>query len=142
MSIFRIALPGFDVHRGKLEQMVLDSAVPSPKIDTTADLSHAGIIHLNWTDTTPIADGTTKTIYSFKHNCSQIPSVFANYTWDGGSGVRKGVLPLQYGALGMILLDADATNINLKYYSFDSSSTAISAFVMEIRYYVMSDLGY
>lgn len=141
-EVFRVALPGFDVHRGKLEQMALDNRMPSPKIDTAASPPHAGIIFVDWQDTSIIAFDTTKLIYSFRHNYGQIPTVFASYRWDNGSTILRGTLPFQLAALGMITIDADETNINLKYYSFDFLGTNLPVFTMQVRFYVIAELGY
>lgn len=142
MNVVRIALPGADIIRGKVEEMVLDSVYPSPKIDTTASPMHVGTIYLNWDSTASVAYDTIKLLYSFPHNYDYIPSVFAAYRFDNGSNILQGTLPFQNGALGMITIDADEKNINLKYYSFDLFSSAIIPFNMQIRFYVMAEEGY
>lgn len=142
MSIFRMALPGFDVHRGKPEQMVLDNLTDSPKIDTQAKPPHAGIIFLDWKDTTPIGFDVIKKIHSFPHTYNQIPEVIASYKFDNGSVNIKGTLPFQLGGLGMIVMDANETNVNLKYYSFDSGGNTLPVFTMQVRFYVIAAPGY
>lgn len=142
MSVFRLALPGFDVHRGKPEQMVLDAVHDSPKIDTQATPPHAGIIFLNWQDTSVIAYDTVKLITSFPHKYNQTPTVIGSYKFDNGFTILRGTMSFQVGALGMLVLDADETNINLKYYSFDFLGTNMPTFTMQIRFYVMAEAGY
>lgn len=144
MTEFRLALPGTDVHRGRPQDMVLDSRLDSPKIDTTASPPHAALIFLNWNRTAGIPDDTTLLLYSFPHNYNQIPIVIAAYKFDNGSNVLKGVLPFQLGGQGIITMDADEENINLKYYSIDGnvSPTDILPFIMQLRYYVMAEAGY
>lgn len=141
-DVYRMALPGFDVHRGKVEQMVADNRYPSPKIDTQATPPHAGIIFVNWTDTSIIANNTTKLIYSFPHRYNQVPTVIASYKWDNGTIIQRGILPFQLGAIGMIIIDADLKNINLKYYSFDFLSINVPVFTMQVRFYVFAEAGY
>lgn len=138
---FSIALPGKDVYRGKVTDMVIDSRYPSPKIDTTAKPPHAGIVFVNWSSSISLASGDSRLIYSFPHNYNNIPTVMASYEFDNGSARLKGTLPFQYGGLGIITIDADNKNINIKYYSTDFAATVIPAFTMKIRFYVMSEQG-
>lgn len=143
MKAFRVALPNNDI-RANLDQLAVDSRYPSPKIDTQASPPHVGLIFLNWASSSiALADGTTKLLTFFPHNYNYTPTVFASYKFDNGSNILKGTLPFQNGSLGMILMDADSVNVNLKYYSFDSSfpSTNISPFLMQIRFYVMAEGG-
>lgn len=143
MSVFRLALPGFDVHRGRPEQMVADNRLDSPKIDTMANPAHAGIIFLNWTRTAGVPLDTFLMVYSFPHNYNQMPTVIAGYKFDNGSVVLNGVLPFQLGGQGILTMDADDTNINVKFYSTDGSIPVsdIQAFIMQLRYYVMAEPG-
>lgn len=139
---FKLALPGFDAQSARVWEEVLDNLYPSPKIDTTPVPPHAGIIFLNWADTTAVPNNTTKLLYSFPHGYNHIPTVFASYSYDNGTIRLRGTLAFQNGALGMITIDADEENINLKYYSFDLASTAITPFIMQVRFYVMAEHGY
>jgi hypothetical protein len=142
-QVFRVALPGGDVNRGKVTEMAVDVRYPSPKIDTKPIPNHAGIIYVNWRSTLALAKGTIRLIDSFPHGYNHVPTVFASYKADNGSNVTRGILPFQYGALGIIVVDADAKNINLKYYSFDAGipATNIPPFTMQVRYYVMAEHG-
>lgn len=141
---FRVALPGEDVLRGAISKMIVDSRYPFPKIDTQASPPHAGIIFLNWADTSGIPDGTIKLLCFFPHGYTKMPTVFGSYAFDNGTNRLNGTLPFQNGALGVIFLDADDVNINLKYYSFDQSipATAILPFLMQIKFYVMAEHGF
>lgn len=143
MSIFKISLPGTDVKNARIQDLVLSSLYPNPKIDTTASPPHAGIIFLNWQAVgLSQANNTTKLIYSFSHGYDYIPTAFAAYKFDNGSLVTDGVLPFQYGNLGEITIDTDPTNVNIKYQSIDlASTTVIPPFLMQIRFYVMADRG-
>lgn len=140
-QVFRVAQPGEDVLRGAISKMIVDSRYAFPKIDTQANPPHAGIIFLNWADTSIIPNNTIKVLASFPHDYNKMPTVFGNYNFDNGNVRFKGVLPFQNGALGMIFLDADDTNINLKYYSFDFLGINITPFVMQIKFYVMAEHG-
>lgn len=142
-EVLRIALPNKDVENGHIGEMVLDSRYPNPKIDTLANPPHAGTIFLDWNDTTGLPDGTIKLIDSFPHNYTKLPTVFASYKFDNGSNILKGVLPFQNGSLGVLVIDSDDKNINLKYYSTDQGSpaTAITPFIMQLRFYVMAEHG-
>lgn len=144
MSTFRIALPGNDVHTARIQDLAIDRRYPNPKIYTKANPPHTGIIFLNWASSIGINFQTTKILHPFKHNYNYIPTVFASYKFDNGSQVLRGTLPFQYGALGIITMDADDTNINLKYYSTDAAipATTIPPFTMQIRFYVMAESGY
>lgn len=142
MSRFRLAQPGFSIYSSKPEQMVLDNLLDSPKVDTAPDPPHAGVIHLNWQDTTPVPNDTTKDLWSFPHHFKQTPIVVASYQFDNGFVTPKGTLPFQNGALGMILMDADDQNVHLKYYSFDLFSSLVGPFTMQIRFNVMAEPGY
>jgi hypothetical protein len=140
---FRVALPGQDAIRGRLQDMVLDARYPSPKIDVTARPPHAGIISIYWNDTTAIANDTTRLIYPFSHGYNYTPTAFASYRFDSGSSIIRGTLPFQYGSIGMITIDTDRENVNLKYHSTDLASvTPIPAFIMQVRFYVMAERGY
>lgn len=144
-QVFRLAQPGFDVLRGKIGRMILDNNYAVPKIDTQANPPHAGIIFLNWADKpSGLADGTIQILDSFPHYYNKMPTVMGNYKFDNGGTILGGMLPFQLGALGIIVLDADDVNINLKYYSIDTAfpSIDIPAFLMQIRFYVMADHGY
>lgn len=140
-EVVRVTLPNKDLKLGKVIDMALDSRYPSPKIDTLATPPHAGIIFLNWVDTTTIPDGTTKLLYSFPHGYNKAPTVFGSCKFDNGTTILKGTLPFQLGALGIILIDSDDKNINLKYYSIDIFSLVIPAFTMQVRFYVMAEHG-
>jgi len=142
-DVFRIALPNSDVHRGKVDTMTLDSRYPNPKIDTLASPPHTGIVSIEWITTGIVVNGgITKLIYSFPHKYNSIPTVFASYKFDNFSNVISGTLPFQYGAIGLIIIDSDIKNINIKYYSFDIfNSTVIPPFVMQVRFYVMAEHG-
>lgn len=144
MSTFRIALPGNDVHTARIQDLAIDRRYPNPKIYTKANPPHTGIIFLNWASSIGVNFQTTKILHSFKHNYNYIPTVFASYKFDNGSQILRGTLPFQYGALGVITMDADDTNINLKYYSIDGAipATTIPPFTMQIRFYVMAESGY
>jgi len=143
MTRFVISQPGFSASRARPWQIVLSSDLPNPKIDTQVNPPHVGILTVNWNDTTPIADDTTRLMYSFPHNYNHIPSVFAAYYFDNGTTQRRGTLPLQLGAIGMITVDADSKNINFKYYSIDVfGPTAIPVFLLRLRFYVMAEHGY
>lgn len=144
MNVFRVALPNTDVARGKAVEMVLDNRYPNPKIDTLASPPHIGTIFLNWTNTSGIADGVTELVYSFAHGYNSIPTAFASYKFFNGTSTIKGTLPFQYGALGVLTIDTDDTNVNIKYYSIDGTIPAVTipAFTMQIRFYVMAEQGY
>ena len=138
---FSIALPGKDVYRGKVTDMVIDSRYPNPKIDTLGKPPHAGVIFLNWASSIAVPETTIRLIYSFPHNYNFIPTVMASYDFDNGSARLKGTLPFQYGGLGIITIDADEKNINLKYYSTDFAATVVPPFTMQVRFYVMAEQG-
>lgn len=143
MDVFKIVLPGSNVHQSRLEDKVIDSLYSNPKINVVARPSHASVISLNWNNPTPVAYNITKILYSFSHNYDYVPTVFASYSFDDGSNLRNAILPFQYGGLGMIVMDADIKNVNLKYLSLDlSSAAAIPTFIMKIRFYVMAERGY
>lgn len=142
MDIFKIALPGSNVHQANLGEEVLDSRYPSPKISMTASLPHAGIIFLNWATTGIIIPKfTVRLLYSFPHGYNHIPTVFQTYTYDNGTRVLHGMFRASLG-LGIMLMDTDDTNVNLKYISGDLGSNPIPPFIMKIRFYVMAERGY
>lgn len=140
---FVVAREGFDADTARVWETVVNDLYPNPKIDTTANPAHAGIIFLDWRNTTGILGGITRILDSFPHNYGYTPSVFASYGFDNGTLRSGGTLPLQIGALGVIFIDADETNINLKYYSTDTAgpATPIPAFLLQARYYVMAERG-
>lgn len=144
MTTFRVALPGNDLNRGKAVEMAVDARYANPKIDTQSNPPHAGILYLNWSSTAGIAAGTLRTIYSFPHGYNSIPTAFATYKFDNGANILKGTLPFQFGALGVIIIDTDDKNVNIKYVSTDQtpSPLAIGPFTMQIRFYVMAEHGY
>jgi hypothetical protein len=142
MNIFKISLPGQDVRGARLNEEVVDSIYPSPKVSTIASPPHAGIIHLNWSSSIILPNPTVKNLYSFAHGYNQIPSTLAVFSFDNGTTKTNGILPFNYGALGLILIDADSTNVNLKYISFDLASTVIPVFIMQVRFYVFAERGY
>lgn len=142
-NVFRVALPNNDI-RAHLDSMAVDSRYASPKIDTLASPAHVGLISLNWNSSTiALPDTTIKLLYYFPHNYNYTPTVFASYKFDNGANILKGTLPFQNGSLGIILMDADTKNINLKYYSTDAGAPAsnIPPFIMQIRFYVMAEQG-
>lgn len=139
--VIRAALPGEDVLRGKVEKMALDSRFANPKVDTRAAPPHAGILFVNWQDTSIVNNDDTKLLYSFPHGYPKAPTVFASYAFDNGSTQLNGTLPFQNGALGIMLMDSDDTNIYLKYYSIDFLGNNITPFTMQVRFYVMAEHG-
>lgn len=138
-----MALPDRDVKRGRAVDMVLDARYPSPKIDILPNPPHAGIIFVNWNDTTGLAAGNIKLLYSFPHGYGYVPTAFASYRFDNGSNILRGTLPFQNASIGEIIIDTDEINVNVKYYSFDQNVVplAIGPFTMQIRFYVMSEHG-
>lgn len=140
---FKIALPGFDVRTSRVTEEVLDGLYANPKINTKASPPHLGIIRVNWATTgIIIPTDTTRILYSFPHNYGYVPTVFASYAFDNGTIRSNGTLPFQMGGIGIVTIDADLVNINLKYYSFDLASTAITPFLMNVKPYVMAEQGY
>lgn len=142
-EVFKLAVKGVRVQGARAKDLIIDSDHPNPKISVLANPPHAGNIFLDWQSTTGVDFETIITLYPFPHGFQYVPTVFASYQFDNGSVKEGGTLPFQLGALGMIVIDADATNINLKYFSFDQSipATAISPFTMNIRYYVLVEPG-
>lgn len=143
MTTMKISLPGFDVKSSHISEEVIDSLYPNPKIDTKASPVHAGIIDVNYAGASLVAplDGVI-VIYSFPHNYSYVPTVLGNFRFDNGVVVRYGILPTGFvlSAGGVLTIDADPTNINLKYISLNNSTT-ISAFLLKVRFYVMAERG-
>lgn len=141
MSKFKIALPGFDVHSSQVGEEALDSQYPNPKINAIANPPHVGIIDLDWVSTSiTVPANSEKILYSFPHGYDYVPTCIGVYHFDNGTNPSSGILPFQYGALGLILLDADSININLKWVSFDGGTT-IPNFIMQVRFYVMAERG-
>lgn len=140
---FVIALPGYRARGAGPSEVVLSSDYPNPKISVYASPPHAGVIFLNWhTAGLTVPVNTARVLCSFPHNYNFVPTVFGSYIFDDGSATkRQAILPLQYGGLGIILLDADEKNINLKFFSFDGVTT-IPEFTMQVRFYVMAEHGY
>jgi len=140
-DVFKVSLPGKSVDTTKITDLVTSNLYPNPKVDTLASPPHVGTIFLNWTDTVGPADFTTRLIYSFPHNYNTIPTVIASYKYDDGT-ILRGVLGFQLGAIGMIVMDADDKNINLKFYSFNFLGNPITPFIMQIRFYVFAEHGF
>lgn len=134
-----------DARNARLQDIIVSDEYTNPKIYTVPTVpAHAGNIFLNWASTTKSASlDTTLILDSFPHGFKYIPSVFGTFKFDNGTTQREGTLPFQFGSLAIITLDADATNINLKYYSLDAGipATTIPQFNMQIRYYVMVEPG-
>lgn len=142
-QVFKITLPNNDVRTSDLKDEVLNSLAPSPKINTQASPPHVGIIFLNWASSSlVIPRGTTQVLYSFPHGYNYVPTAIAVFAFDNGVNPQNGTLPFQYGALGIITIDTDALNVNLKYFSIDLGSTIIPPFTMQVRFYVMAERGY
>lgn len=141
-NIFKVALPNNDVARARVQDLVIDNRYPNPKINVKANPPHTGIIFLAWNDTTAVADQTTKLIHSFPHGYNSVPTVFASHKFDNGSTIRKGTLPFALGVLGIITIDADIKNVNVKFYSTNVFSNPMPAFTMQIRFYVMVETGF
>lgn len=141
--VFRLMLPGADVDRHRPDQAVIDRDLDSLKIDTEADPAHAGIIFLDWKDPAKIVPiDNTILLDSFKHDFNQTPIVVASYKFENGTVLLRGTLPFQLGALGLITMDTDEDNVNLKYYSTDFQGFVVPPFLMQLRYYVMANPGY
>lgn len=142
MRKFTLVLPGADVRNPTLSDIIVSEKYPNPKVLTTANPEHAGDIFVNWQSSIALPDGAIQLIDLFPHGYDYVPTVIGTYKFDNGFGKIEGTLPFQYGALGIIVLDADATNINLKYYSLDlSGAVTIPPFTMTVRYYVMAERG-
>jgi len=144
MNIFKISLPGIDVKRSRPSDEVVDSLYPSPKVSTIASPFHAGIIFLNWqTANLTKAFNSITVLYSFPHGYNHIPIVLGIIHFDNGSVIRSGTMPFDIGAIGLLVIDADSTNVNLKYLSLDISSTfPIPVFQARIRFYVFAERGH
>lgn len=139
MSVFKLALPGFNAKDARLDQEVLDSAYPSPKINTVPTPPHAGLIYLNWQSTIVVPLNSVKLLYSFPHGYNYIPTAFATYAYDDGTTRVNGVL-LYSNNYGTLVLDTDSTNVNLKWISGDGTNP-VPPFIMHIRYYVFAERG-
>lgn len=144
MSKFKISIPGVSVQDAKPSEETVDSTYPSPKVNTLATPPHAGIIFVDWSSSTQTqALGTTRVLYKIPHGYNYIPTVFGNYIFDNGTRKIRGMLPFQYGSLGMIILDTDKTNANLKYISLDlANTTPITPFLITVRFYIMAERGH
>lgn len=142
MNLFKLVLPGSDVHRSRLNEDVLNSQYASPKINTKATPPHTGILFVNWQSSKFFARGDTFLIYSFPHKYNYPPLALGAYKFNNGTTTYRGLLPFSIGALGEILIDSDSTNVNIKYHSFDLSNiTVIPPFTMQIRFYVFAERG-
>lgn len=141
MNKFTLVVPGADVRNPNLSDIIVSDLYANPKISTVANPEHAGTIFLNWQSSLTIPDGTTKLLDFFPHGFDYTPTVIATYKFDNGFGKNEGTLPFQLGGLGVIVMDADAVNINLKYQSLDPGVTTIPPFTMSIRYYVLVERG-
>lgn len=130
-----------NVDNPDISNIIIDTAYPNPKIYTKANPPHAGIISVNWQSAISISQGTTRILDYFPHNLGYIPTVFGTFKFDTGLVIREGTLPFQYGGIGMIFIDADLDNINLKYHSTDIGAVVIPSFIMQVRYYVMVEAG-
>lgn len=135
-----IAQPGFDADTARVWESVVHSLYPNPKIDTLPNPAHTGIIFVDWRRATGVDGGETILIDSFPHGYNYTPTVFATYLFNDDSA---GTLPFQVGALGMLTIDSDEKNINVKYHSIDFifPTTPVEAFTMRLRYYVMAEHG-
>lgn len=142
MTRFAIAQPGSDAADPSVLHKVVDSLYPSPKINTKANPPHAGLIDLNWASSISVPNQTTKLLYQIPHGYNYIPGAFAGFSFDNGTTRISGTLPFSLGGIGLIILDADPTYVNLKYYSTDlASTTLIPPFTMLIRFYITADRG-
>lgn len=142
MRTFRLVKPGARVRNARITDIIASTNYPAPKIWTKANPAHAGTIFVNWQSSLIIPFGTVKLMDSLPHGLPYVPSVFATFKFDNGSIRREGTLPFQDAALGMITIDADIVNINLKFYSTDISGiTAVPAFTLTARYYVVVEPG-
>lgn len=144
MNIFKIALPGFSYRDAKPNEEAVDSLYSSPKVNTLAQPSHVGILSINWqTSGIVMPFSTNRIIYSFPHGYSYIPVAFAVCQFDNGSVRVNGTLPFGIGALGEVIIDTDATNVNFRYLSSDlSNATPIPPFLLRARFYVFAERGH
>lgn len=144
MSIFKISLPGVDVHNSRIDQDVLNSLYPNPKINVLAQPPHAGVIFVDWVSTTiTVPSGSPKTIYSFPHGYNYIPTALGTFDFDDGTVKGKGVLPLTVTigtVVSQIEIETDSKNVNVKIYT--DGSGAVPAFKIKIRFYVFAERGY
>lgn len=128
--------------QARLKDIIVSSKYSSPKIYTLGNPPHAGNIFINWSSSLAKAYGTTTLIDSFPHGFQYVPSVFATFNFQNSSNQLDGMMPFSYGAIGVITIDTDATNVNVKYFSTDlANTTVIPTFNMVIRYYLMVDPG-
>lgn len=142
MNIFKIVLPNNDVKSAALQDTVVDSIYPNPKIDTAATPPHTGIININWASNgVVIPSATSKVLYSFPHGYNYAPLVIGAYRFDNGTRILQGVMPFFFGNIGLVLLDSDAKNVNVKYFSTDDTAV-IPNFIIQIRFYVTAERGY
>lgn len=145
MNIFKIALPGSSIRNSELKDEVIDSRYSSPKVNTITDTPHAGIISVDWSTTgLTFSRNTIKILDSFLHGYDYVPTAMGSFKFDNGTNKVTGILPIQIGALGIINVDTDQTNFNLKYVSLDGGSplTIIPPFLLQVRYYIMAERGY
>jgi hypothetical protein len=141
MGMFKISKPGVDVQDASSSETILDNLRSSPKIDTTAIPPHAGVIELEWTTSGIIVPyGETRVLYSIPHGYDHLPTAIGLFT-----SVTQGAgrLPFEIGAIGVLILDADSVNVNLKYFSSDLvGTTVIPPFSLTIRYYIFAERGH
>jgi hypothetical protein len=103
---------------------------------------HAGLIDLNWAVIYP---SPTKLLKRFtKYPMAMITSLelLLAFSFDNGSVKVSGTLPFSIGGIGLIIIDADPTYVNLKYFSTDlANTTPIPPFTMLIRFYIFAERG-
>lgn len=143
MRKFRVALPGFNADRARSNELSVSDELPNPKIKLGEDPSHTAILFLDIASGPVYANGSITTWYSFKHGYDYIPTVMGVYVGSSSSSDIGGLLPFPVGALGEIFIDADETNINLRFASYDvTSAIPLPEILMRIRYFVMAEFGH
>lgn len=153
MNVFKIALPGKDINRASLQEEVLDSTYPSPKINSFANPPHAGIVKIhNTMNSSPLpAFGVTNTLYSFPHGYDYVPTVFGNYIIynkpdtnpnDSFAGQLPEVFVNASSELLILLtIEADLNNISINMLGLKVAPSTIAPYIFYIRYYVMAERG-
>lgn len=135
MSNFKLSTT--DIKSTKPSDYSVNRLYPNPKIKLRQNPPHIGIIRLDIITSPVYGSGGIFTWYSFPHGYDYIPSVIGVFI----SGTSSGILPVAFGAVGQIFIDADEKNVNIKFEDFGIGAVPLTEAHYRIRYYVFAEEG-
>lgn len=130
----KVSLPNVDVLKATLDQCVVHSGYPSPKVDVTKVPKHAGIIRVNFTSAPP---GSWVTLATIAHNYGYKPMVMGTYKINTPFAM-SGLMPYASGT-SQLGFSVDSVSMALRIFNDAGNQIVTSGSILEVNYYIFAE---